>query len=282
LCCLCTAGQVFGTRPEGPAVCGVTSLAGEIYLLRSKGRDQVEAYDVVDYRLKRSLTVPDVHAFTDMTSCEHYRCMYIGDPIAECVHRLDVEGTVTQWAVNDNLVGLSVNAAHNVIATCPVARKIKEFDSHGSLVRELKLPENVTQPSYTVQLNCGQFIVCNGDPGDEIHRVCKISEDGRHIVQSHGGQPGSYTGLYHGRVHLAVDNDDSVFVIDAINWRVTLLSSTLDFVREVVSYDQLKGWPASLYLDRKTRCLYVAVNEWKDGQCRSQSTAGQVVVVRGV
>jgi len=99
-------------------------------------------YDVITYRLQRRLTVPYASWFTDMTSCEHNRCVYIGG--YKCVHRLDVQGTVTQFAVNDTPFGLSVNAAHKVLLTCPVvAPKIKEFSSHGVLLRELRLPDDV-------------------------------------------------------------------------------------------------------------------------------------------
>ena len=72
--------------PEGLEVCGITSLAGEIYLLRPKGRDEVEVYDVISYRLQRCLTVPDAKGFADMTSCEHYHCVYISDPFIECMY----------------------------------------------------------------------------------------------------------------------------------------------------------------------------------------------------
>jgi len=37
----------------------------------------------------------------------------------------------------------------------------------------------------------GQFIVYRDDP---VHRVCMMSDDGHHIVHSHGGQPVSDTG----------------------------------------------------------------------------------------
>jgi len=56
---MCAVGQVVHTLPEGKTVAGVTSLADEIYVLREKERDQVEVYDVINYRLKRSLTVPN-------------------------------------------------------------------------------------------------------------------------------------------------------------------------------------------------------------------------------
>ena len=72
-------GQLVHTLPEGDRVRGVTLLAGEIYLVRRKERDQVEVYDVITYRLQRRLTVPVARNFIDMTSCEHNRCVYIGD-----------------------------------------------------------------------------------------------------------------------------------------------------------------------------------------------------------
>jgi len=258
-------GQLVHTLPEGELVAGVTLLAGEIYLLRWKERDQVEVYDVITYSLQRCLTVPYARSFTDMTSCEHNRCVYIGDDGIKCVHRLDVQGAVTRWAVNDVPWGLSVNAAHNVLVTCPEVRKIKEFSSHGDLLRELTLPDDVIRPLHAIQTRSGQFIVCDGEIDDPVHRVCMISADGRHIVHSHGGQRGSDTDQYDGPHHLAVDDNEFVFVADRFNRRVTLLSPTLEYVRQVVSPDQLKGEPWSMYLDTRQRLLYVAGNEDEEG-----------------
>ena len=132
-------GTVVHTLPEGEPIYGVTSLADEVYVLRKARRDQLEVYDVINYRLQRRLTVPNIHGFTDMTSCEHYRCVYIADHIDECIRRLDVEcaTATTSWAVNDEPRGLSVNAAHNLLVTCRDVRKIKEFSSCGDLLREL-------------------------------------------------------------------------------------------------------------------------------------------------
>ena len=270
-------GQVVHTLPEGESVHGITSLADEVYVLRKKASDQVEVYDVITYRLLRCLTVPDLRGVADMTSCEHYRCVYIGDHDVECIRRLDVQGAATRWAVNDEPISLSVNAAQNLLVTCPHVRKIKEFSSHGNLLREVTLPDDVINPSHAIHLINGQFIVCHGQRDDAVHRVCKIhaNVDGRDIVQSHGGQRGSDIGQYDVPAHLAVDNNEFVFVVDVSNKRVTLLSPTLDYIRQVVSPDQLKGCPVRLYLDTQRRRLYVADNEFKDGKY----IAGRVVVV---
>ena len=265
-------GQVVDTvvmLPEGKAIQGVTSLAGEVYVLRDKGRGQVEVYDVIDYRLQYCLTVPDARGFIDMTSCAHYRCVYIADPVVKCVHRLDIQGAATRWPVNDRPWGLSVNAAHNVLVTCCEVHKIKEFSSHGDLLRELTLPDDVIHLLHAIQTCNGQFIVCHGAADDAVHSVCKISNDGRAIVHSHGGRRGSGTGQYNVPVRLAVDKNEFVFVVDLINSRVKLLSPTLDYMRQVVSSDQLKWLPYRLCLDTQRRRLYVA---------DSTSYTGRIVV----
>jgi len=271
-------GQLVHTLPEGKRVAGVTLLAGEIYLLRRKARDQFEVYDVNTYHLQRRLTVPNARDFSDMTSCEHNRCLYYGDYNVKCVHRLDVQGAVTRWDVNDTPWGLSVNAAHNVLVTCPYVRKIREFSSHGDLLRELTLPDDVINPWHAIQTRSGQFIVCHGGItlNDTVHRVCMISADGRHIVHSHGGQRGAYTDQCNVPRHLAVDYSESVFVADHDNRRVTLLSPTLEYVRQVVSRDQLKGDPWTLYLDTRQRLLYVAGNKREEGELRGHAVVFSV------
>jgi len=268
-------GQLVHTLPEGERVRGVTLLAGEIYLLRRKERNQVEVYDVTTYRLQRRLTVPNAQSFTDMTSCEHNRCVYIGNS-GKCVHRLDVQGAVTRWAVNDEPRSLSVNAAHNVLVTCPEVRKIKEFSSHGDLLRELTLPDDVIWPQHAIQTRSGQFIVCHGRHGNPVHRVCMISANGRHTIHSHGGHWGSDTDQYNGPHQLAVDDNESVVVADCYNRRVTLLSPTLEYVRQVVSRDQLKGEPCYLYLDTRERLLYVAGYESEVGEWRGYTAVFSV------
>jgi len=169
-----------------------------------------------------------------------------------------------------------VNAAHNVLVTCPLVGKIKEFSSHGDLLRELTLPDDVIRPLHAIQTRSGQFIVCHGGHGNPVHRVCMISADGRHIVHSQGGQPGSDTGQCNLPIRLAVDDNEFVFVADEENSRVTLLSPTLEYVRQVVSRDQLNGDPEYLYLDTRQRLLYVAGNEDEEGVLRGHAAVFSV------
>ena len=148
------------------------------------------------------------------------------------------------------------------------------FSPRGEILRDVTLHDDVINPWHAIQLASGQFIVCHGGDYDPVPRVCKISEDGRQVVECHGGQKGSAVGQYNDPLHLAADDNEFVFVVDANNRRVTLLSPTLEYKRQVVASDQFKGYPIRLCLDVERRCLYVVDNEWKDGNY----TAGRVVV----
>lgn len=254
-------GQVVHTLHEGEPVLGLTSLAGELCVLRRKERDQVEVYDTISYRLQRRITVPNARGLTGITACEHCSCVYISDYIVQCIHRLSAPGVATWWPVNHKPHGISVNASHNLLVTCHHFRKIKEFNSHGKFLRELTLPDDVITPLHAIQTHSGQFIVCHGGRNDAVHRVCKISEDGRQVVQSHDGQQGSATDQYNGPVRLAVDSNEFVFVVDVYNRQVKLLSPTLGYIREVVCSGDLQWWPRKLYLDIRRRRLYVADSE---------------------
>ena len=240
-----------------------------------EGVVQVEVYDVISYRLLRCLTLPNIRGFNDMTSCKHFLCLYIADHTVECIHRLDLQGNSTQWPVNDRPLCLSVNADHNLIVTCRRVRKIKEFSPRGDLLHDVTLPDDVINPCHAIQLTNGQFIVCHGDSGDPMNRVCKVSEDGGHIINSHGGQPGSNVDQYVVPAHLAVDDNEFVYVVDINNYRVTLLSPTLKYERQVVSREQFRWKPRRMCLDVQRRRLYVNDNEIHVGG------RGQVLVFTG-
>jgi len=116
--------------------------------------------------------------------------------------------------------------------------------------------------------------VCHRITDDLLHRVCLIDSNG-HVVKSYGGPKGSGTQQVNVPVHLAVDRNEFVFVADANNYRVLLLSPALTFVRKVLSREQL-GWRSCrVRLDSDIRRLYVAVGKNDSGQF----VAGRVVVV---
>jgi len=269
-------GCILHALPEGNAVYGVTTLDNMIYVLRDKASQHISVYDADTYRLERKITVPRLDALSDIAACPYYRCLYIAGGDDERVYRVALwdDDDVTNWSVYDVLACLSVTDTHSVLVTCCEVRKIKEYTTDGKLLRQIQLPQDVVTPLHTIQLSSGEFVVCHGDPGDPVHRVCLIGSGGR-VVKSYGGQKGSRTQQMNVPTHLAVDRNGFVFVADLNNNQLLLLSPALTFVREVVSREQLKWGPLRLWLDSDRRRLYVADNKWEG----DQHTAGRVVVV---
>ena len=265
---MCTVGQVKVTLPEGEGVAGVAIMEDEVFVLRgNKSSDQIEVYDNKTHLLKRRLSVPNIRGFADMTASEHYCCVYIVDHIAGCIHKIHVKySEATRWAISDEPLSISENMAHNVLVTCLFVRKIKEFRSHGELLREVKLPVEVNKPRHAIQLANGQLVVCHGGPGGQGHRVCLLTADGGQIVHSYSGEAGSLP------YHVEVDDNGFVFVADLKNQKVTVLSPTLNFIRQFGLASEEKWWPWRLVMDMVERRLYVAAMNDNDLE------AGRVVV----
>ena len=132
---------------------------------------------------------------------------------------------------------VSLTYTHGVLVTCGMVRTIKEFSTDGQLLHVLTLLQDIVTPWHTIQLSSEQFIVCHRTPSDQIHRVCLIGSDAS-VVKSFSGPIGS-------AVHMAVDRNEFVFVVNANNCRVLLLSPQLTYVRDVASDEQLKWKPVS-------------------------------------
>ena len=270
-------GRVAGTLSKGEPIWGLTTLDSHLYVLRgNKSTEQIEVYKLDSCRLLRCFTVRGLDTPQDIVACGHNRCAYISDASHRSLHRiaLPIGGPITQWPVNDQPNCLSLTVRYSVLVTCLKVRKLKEFTTDGQLIREIVLSQEVLSPWHAVQLSSGEFIVCHGNPDDPLHRVCLIGSDGQ-VVKSHGGQPGSGSLEMNVPVHMAVDGNGFVFVADVNNCRVSLLSPTLTYLREVVSREQFQWKNRRLSLDVKRRRLYVAESEHKDGKY----TAGRVIIV---
>ena len=266
--------------PEGEPVFGVTSVENHLYVLRGmKLVEQVEVYDVDSSGLLHCLTVPGLTCGREMAACEYNRCAYISDPSLQSIYRVELPGpeaVVTRWPTHDKPWHLSISVRHGVLVTCRIVRKIKEFSTDGQLLQTVDLSQDVLSAWHAIQLCSGEYIMCHGyGPfGDRLQRVCLIGSDGQ-VVKSYGGLQGSGSQRMNTPVHLAVDRNGFVFVLDAVNRRVLLLSPELTYIRDVVTGNQLKWDPLRIHLDADRERLYVAVVKYEDGK----ATAGRVIVV---
>lgn len=227
-------------------------------------------------RALKPLNIEGLRGLADMAACALTQSLYVVDCVAKRVFRLRfVDGSLTgynttTWPVNDEPWGVSVtsNLGHVLIA-CDEAKKVKEFEGDGQLVREICLQTDIVNPCHAVLMpnaylsdvgsNFDRFAVCHGAGSDSIHRVCIVDVSGR-VLLSYGGPIDSATErqvdsaskddaaeldaamrtsstpghVLEGPRHLAVSSDGYVFVADYNNCRVLLLSPKLEPIADVV------------------------------------------------
>ena len=248
---------------EDKPVVGMTTLNNELYVRRQTfpyneedNDDIITIYDTETFcSVQRSLQIPRLGSVNDMTSCNRHQCIYISDSKNKVVHRVENKNIITQWPVDDEPNGLSVNSVHNVLVTCDLVGKIKEFTTDGKLVREIQLHADIVNPSHTFELITDQFVVCHGDNDDPVHRVCIVNSNGC-ILQSYGGSKGSGSRQLNLPVRISVNG--YIFVADLNNDRVLMLGPNLTYSRIVVS--GLRK-PLRLWFDEQTGRLYIADNK---------------------
>jgi hypothetical protein len=266
--CRCTyyAVDLIHSSNEDKAIWCLTTLNNELYV-RHQGKD-ITVYDTQTYSVQRTLQIPCLSALNDMTSCIRHQCIYIADNSSNVIHRIENKNKLTQWAVNDEPHGLSVNSAYNVLVTCSSVGKIKEFTTDGRLIREIQLQSDVVHPKHAVEMTTDQFVVCHGERNDPLHRVCVVDSNG-FVLRSYGGSKGSANGLLNMPVRIVVNG--FIFVSDLNNHRIIMLNSALEYIRDVVTGI---GWPTRICLDEHNGRLYVADNKVEMGI----HVAGQVKV----
>jgi len=265
---LCAAASVIKNISTDSRVFGVTAVDDELFVLLERDDNQVAVYSINDYQLLRRLNVPEYNpdTFSDMTSCVRHKCLYMSDGYNDCVHRYDIAGIVhCKWPVRvpGQPFSLSVTPSFNVLVTCQgEPNKLVELSAgDGQCVREIALQPDIVYPWHSVQLTTGQPVVCHGYRASDLHRVCAVGDDGG-VTRSYGCECGSDVGHVKLASHFAVDKDSQfIFVADFGNYRVVLLSPTLEFVRYV---SKGRSKPRRLYFDQATRRLFVGQERARD------------------
>jgi len=234
-------------------VFAVTSLGNEVFVLRMDSQ-QVVVYDANTFTLQRYIAVPGLGEMIALAACAHYKCLYVARSQHKSIYRAELSGSsaVKKWSVASSPGGLSVNKKHNVVVACWAARKIREYTTHGALVREVSLAG--VDPWHAVQLSTGDYVVSEWkSPGV----VSVVGIDGR-VVRRYCPSASSDIGEMNTPTGLAVTKNDDILVADAWNNRILLVNSELRSARELaLPVDDGIKEPWSLCLDESRGRLYV-------------------------
>jgi len=242
--------------PSGTEVYAVASLGDEVFVARHCSQ-KVEVYDAGTLSLQRSITVPGLGTLPfGIIACISNRCLYVSDRDNHSIHRAELAGsnTVMKWSVANEPAGLSVNRAHNVVVACQGAKKLQEYTTHGSLVREICLQAFVMSPRHAVQLSSGDYVVSQfTSPG----MVIVVGVDGQ--VRYSCGQSQTPGGRKMANPRgLAVTKNDDILVADYGNNRILSMNSSVGFIQQLtLPVDGGIQQPYCLCLDESQGRLYV-------------------------
>jgi len=259
------------------SVTAVTSLGNEVFVLRWGSQQQVEVYDASTFTLQRNITVPGLGTCSrGLAACAHYKCLYVSDDDHDSIHRAELSGSsaVKKWSVASGPRGLSVNKEHNVVVACRwAAHKIREYTTHGALVREISLEQGgVRGPWHAVQLSTGDYVVSERESPGEVqlstgyyvvsewkspNAVSVVGIDGR-VVRRYCPSPSSDVGEMKYPRSLAVTKNDDILVADADNNRILFVNSSLSSARKLaLPVDDGIQRPRGPCLDESRGRLYV-------------------------
>jgi len=244
----------------------VTSLAslGDKVFAGCENSQHIDVYDATTFVFQRSLPGLGQYCY-GLAACSSNNCLYASDWLNSRIHRVDLSesSAVKQWSVASQPAGLSVNKEHNVVVACYGAHKLQEYTTHGTLVREISLPQvGVSSPWHAVQLSTGDYVLSHyTSPG----AVSVVGVDGQ-VVRSYGQSQASNVGpMYHPR-SLAVTKNDNILVTDQSNNRIVSLDSSLSSAQVLaLPVDSGLQQPWGLCLDETRGRLYISE---RGGGCR--------------
>jgi len=205
--------------PEGKQVSGVTSLGGDVFVVRCNSQEKIEVYDIKTFTLQRHITVPGLGSEScGLVASPYNNCLYASDYDNNSVHRAELSGrnAVMKWSVARQPLGLSVNSEHNLLVVSGGGRKLQIFTTRGTLLQNIQLQADIESPRHAVQLSTGQFLISHYG---SLHRVCLVGVDGA-VVRSYGGQKGSQLMQMNYPAGLAIDKEGRVLVADRDNNRL--------------------------------------------------------------
>lgn len=246
---------------RGNSVRGVTSVGCQLFVVRCPSEQQIEVFDTMTFSIQRTLRVSGLsdHTF-GLASCATNNCLYASDTYS--VHRVELTGDTMRWRLGVEPSGLSVNRACNVLVPYWSSRKIQEFTSRGSLVREIVVQSEAANLLWhAVQLDDGSIAVSHHRP---VHDVSIVRPSGK-VDVSYRRTPESTAGQLVEPRHLAVDRNGWIFIVDGGNDRIVVWKPTASYAYDLpLEIDGGLRGPWALHLDESRNRLYVG--EWNAGR----------------
>jgi DNA-binding beta-propeller fold protein YncE len=260
-------------------IVGVTSLDNRLFVLRFPSQQRIQVYDLKTFTLQQQQTLKvkglsDNFSRNGLTGCVVNKCLYISDYANATVYKVQlmVDNKISKWSVGGAPCGLSINTACNLLVACYDDKKIQEYTTNGSLVREIFIKSNdgnSLSPYHVIQLTSGQFVVSLWDVNSLVFDVVELDANGQ-VVISYTNQLLSTTqNKFVYPLHLAVDlANECILVADDHNHRIVIFSRSLNCRARELNVTSVNGglrYPRCLHFNESQGRLFVGEDSYYDG-----------------
>lgn len=247
------------SEPESVTIRGVAVL-GENVFFAYRNSPQVKVYSSDTLGYQRSWELKELNEIEDMTACSKLYCLYMSSIKAggECeIFKVTPHGRlIRRWETGSNFGRLSVTHDFNVLLAVHHNRKLVEYKTDGTLVRQIQLPDAI-RPISALKVNSNDYYVSHGFGEDSVHGVSQIDATGE-VLKRFGDTKGSTNKQLDTPVHLAM-NDGSIWVADSQNGRVVVLSKTLEYQDTLLSKEEdALSRPLRICIDQDKRRLLLS------------------------
>ena len=248
-------------------------LANEIFVIARIG-SKVKVYNRTSLQFQRKFTVDNLEEPRDIVSCARNNCLYIidgkafGQPME--ILKVDKNGNILKKVWRDSDWGrLSVTSESNLILAVLDKRKLLEITPDGELVHEVRLDVDLPRPWHAMKLTSDRFVVVYGR--GSVGGICMVDSKGKVLMSASREALGASVRLL---INVAINRDGSFLVVDEDGGRIILLSSTLEYERELISRKNGLRQPRRLFVDERNGRLLVCDNSQHVGRILVFDIAG--------
>lgn len=253
-------------------VTGIAVLCRRLYVVLV---DAIRVFEDRDpFRPITEIVVPGMSSLVDAAACRNYQCLYVTDRKKSCVWKLTGQhqaSVMIQGIGNPYTVSVATDCSL-VTVRWGQPSQLEFYRPDAALLRVVKLDPQIALPYHAVQAFTGNVVVSHGGKDNRTHRVLEVSVATGKVLRQFppiGGGDGSTpppTRHLNCPQHLALDEDDRVFVADFYNGVVLYLRPELDLDR-VLALEEKDGIrrPSRLcYLPNRDVLFVVNGNKFVD------------------
>lgn len=227
---------------ETSYVHGIVRLNDSLYVLCHQP-NAVRVYECNDddaFPFQRQILLQLIVQPWDIAASSRSNCLYVTDSHNRCVWKIKEScgSQVAKWLHDASSLQFTLSVTSNgqvLLVTGGAPRlSLELYTPDAELARSIRLPGHVFSPVHAVVTTSGNFVVIYGWWNSKRWGICKLNSEGETVRQF---RPMNDSQQLNCPWHLALDEDDGVFVADYENNRVIVLDSDLSWVKILLSQD---------------------------------------------